>query len=310
VAEPSRGGLKVHAPAKVNLYLHVTGRRADGYHLLDSLVVFAGVADRLIASPAPVLTFEARGPFAGGLGAADDNLVLRAADGLAELAGVRTGAAIVLEKNLPVAAGIGGGSADAAAALRLLARLWKVRPRPDALADLAAGLGADLPVCLFGRPAFLSGFGEAVTPAPALPDAWLVLVNPGVALATAEVFSRRTAPPGTPGRFPPVADLDDLVRVLAPLRNDLAEVAAGLVPQVGFALAALDRLPGCRLARMSGSGATCFGLFATADAARAAARRLRRDRPGWWVRAAPILRRRAPVRVAARDLPVSAVPNR
>lgn len=290
------GALTVGAPAKVNLYLHVTGRRADGYHLLDSLVVFAGVADRLVASAAPDLRFQARGPFADALAGGTDNLVLRAADRLARLAGVRAGAEIVLEKNLPVAAGIGGGSADAAAVLRLLARHWGIRPGRDDMAALAADLGADVPVCLYGRPAFIGGVGERLTPAPVLPDAWVVLVNPRIPLATADVFSRRNAPPGTAGRFPPVRDLAGLVRVLAPLRNDLAEVAAGLVPQIGIALAMLGRLPGCLLARMSGSGATSFGLFADAGTARAAAARLRHARPDWWVRAAPILRRRPPIR--------------
>jgi len=297
-ADSASAALTVRAPAKVNLYLHVTGRRDDGFHLLDSLIVFAGVADRLHVRPATDLGLDMRGPFADALGASADNLVLRAAKRLAEFSGVHAGAALTLEKNLPVAAGIGGGSADAAAALRLLARFWRISPSRESLSALAADLGADVPVCLFGRPAFVSGVGEAVTPAPRLPDVWLVLVNPRVALATADVFARRTAPPSAPGRFPPVGDVRDLVRVLAPVRNDLAEVAAGLAPSIGLVLAALDRLPGCLLARMSGSGATCFGLFASAEAARGAAATLRRERRDWWVRAAPILRRRPPVRAA------------
>ena len=185
------GSLTEFAPAKVNLFLHVIGRRADGYHLLDSLVVFAEAADVLRAEPAQALTLHLDGPFAAGLAAEPDNLVLRAARALAAETGVAPRARLSLHKNLPVASGIGGGSADAAAALRLLCRLWQVAPDPAALARFAIGLGADVPVCLAGRASRMGGIGERIEPAPTLPACGIVLVNPGVAVATAEVFRNR-----------------------------------------------------------------------------------------------------------------------
>ena len=191
------------APAKVNLFLHVLGRRADGYHRLDSLAVFAGVADRLRAAPATGLSLDITGPFGGALAAEPDNLVLRAARALAAAAGILPGARLVLDKALPVASGIGGGSADAAAALRLLARLWRIAPpggdpapvdlRPVDLAAIAAGLGADVPVCLQLRPARMGGAGEVLEPAPRLPAFGLVLVNPGVPVATVGIDGSRNA---------------------------------------------------------------------------------------------------------------------
>jgi 4-diphosphocytidyl-2-C-methyl-D-erythritol kinase len=273
------------APAKINLHLHVVGRRGDGYHLLDSLVVFAGVGDWLEVSPAPDLSLTVSGPFAGGLATEPDNLVLRATLGLAELAGVRPTGALVLEKNLPVASGIGGGSADAAAALRLLCRFWGVAP---ALDGLARRLGADVPVCLAGRPAIMSGVGEVLAPAPRLPAAGLVLVNPGIAVATPAVFRARSGGFSAPARFPEGGwdGIESLVRTLSRTRNDLEAPALSLAPPVSDALAMLVALPGCLLARMSGSGATCFGLFATAQAARDAAEGTRRD--GWWVWGGPM----------------------
>ena len=274
------------APAKVNLFLHVLGRRADGYHLLDSLAVFAGVADRLHAMPAAGLSLEIAGPFGAALASEPDNLVLRAARALAAAAGIAPRARLVLEKVLPVASGIGGGSADAAATLRLLARLWGLAPRTHAggsvdLAAIAAGLGADVPVCLAGSPARMGGTGEALGPAPHLPEFGLVLVNPGVPVATASVFLALTGP------FSARAVLADawpdaaaMAADLARLGNDLEAPARALCPAIGAALAALASRPGCLLARMSGSGATCLGLFPTKAAAQAAAATL--IRPGWW----------------------------
>ena len=271
------------APAKVNLYLHVTGRRADGYHLLDSLAVFGPAADRLEAAPAGALTLALEGPFAAGLAAEPDNLVLRAARALAAAAGLPGGAALRLAKHLPIASGIGGGSADAAAALRLLDRFWGCGLGEARLAAIGARLGADIPVCLAARPRRMQGVGEVLLPAPALPDCGLLLVNPGVALATPAVF--RARPPGfTPAAELPAAwaDAAAMARDLGRLRNDLEAPAIGLCPPVAEVLAAIGRLPGCLLARMSGSGATCFGLFASPGAAEAVAGGL----PGGWWRAA------------------------
>jgi 4-diphosphocytidyl-2-C-methyl-D-erythritol kinase len=257
----------------------VLGRRTDGYHLLDSLVVFAATGDVLHAAPAEALTLAVTGPFAAGLAAESDNLVLRAARALAAAAGIVPGAHLTLDKRLPVASGIGGGSADAAAALRLLARLWQVAP---ASAELALSLGADVPVCLHGRPTRMGGVGEALAPAPRLPPCGLVLVNPGVAVATPAVFRARNGPFSAPLALPAGwADAAALAADLANMRNDLEAPAAMLEPAIGVVLAELRALPGVLLARMSGSGATCFALLATAAAAEAAAARV--ARPGWWV---------------------------
>lgn len=268
------------ARAKVNLYLHVVGRRADGYHLLDSLAVFPGAADRLSAVPADTLTLEVEGPNAAGLEAGPDNLVLRAARALASAAGVEAGARLVLDKRLPVASGIGGGSADAAAALRLLARLWDVRLPAERMREIAQDLGADVPVCLDSRPARMGGVGERLQPAPSLPGCGMVLLNPGVAVATPDVFRARSggfsAVPVLPDGWP---DAAALAAGLAPMRNDLELPALSLCPAIATVLDWLRGQPGCLLARMSGSGATCFGLFADAEATAAVAARAPAS---WW----------------------------
>lgn len=272
--------LREAAPAKVNLFLHVTGRRDDGYHLLDSLVAFGPATDELRGAPSSGLSLAMEGPFGAALADEADNLVLRAARALAAHGGVAPRAALTLVKRLPVASGIGGGSADAAAALRLLDRAWGLATPPAALHALALGLGADVPVCLASRPARMQGVGEVILPAPRLPPCGLLLVNPGVALPTPEVFRARTGP------FSPAATLPeawpDAAAMAADLRdlaNDLEAPAITLRPVVAEVLAAIAAQPGCLLARMSGSGATCFGLFATLAAARAAATAMP---AGWW----------------------------
>ncbi|MBL6929267.1 MAG: 4-(cytidine 5'-diphospho)-2-C-methyl-D-erythritol kinase [Rhodospirillales bacterium] len=278
------------APAKINLYLHVTGRRDDGFHLLDSLIVFADVGDRIALEPADELSLTIDGPFSAGLSNGDDNLVLRAARALAELAGRNDGARIRLTKNLPVASGIGGGSADAAATLRALMRLWEIEPDADALLEMALSLGADVPVCLASRPSFLGGIGENIDPAPALPPVWMVLANPGVAVSTPEIFRARRGGFSTPARFDaPPADAIRLAALLAGRNNDLAEPACALAPAIIETLDAIAAQPGCLLARMSGSGATCFGLFAEAASAQSARSGIRNAHPDWWVAQAPML---------------------
>lgn len=271
------------APAKVNLALHVTGRRPDGRHLLDSLVTFAGVGDMLEAEPAPGLSLTLAGAFAQGLDAGGENSALRAA-GLIRPPG--RGATLRLVKRLPVAAGLGGGSADAAAALRLLARLWDVPPpAPQA----ALTLGADVPVCLAGRSTRMRGIGERLEPL-ALPPFWMTLANPGVPVSTATVFATLAARENPPLPDPPtLAETARLFAWLRATRNDLESPALAIAPLIAETLAALAGQPGCALARMSGSGATCFGLFAAAPEALAAAEALRRARPGWWVAAAPAI---------------------
>jgi 4-diphosphocytidyl-2-C-methyl-D-erythritol kinase len=271
------------APAKINLTLLITGRRGDGYHLLDSLVVFAGAHDCLTAAPAKTLTLEIGGPFGSGLAEEPDNLVLRAGRALAASAGLHAGAHIRLEKNLPVASGIGGGSSDAAAALRLLSRLWNV-PIPG---DLPAGLGADVPVCLDPRPRRMAGIGEHLAPAPAIPPCGLVLVNPGLTLATKAVFAARAAGFSAPAVYPDAwPDAASMAEALDSLGNDLESPAITLCPAIGTVLGALRALAGCRLARMSGSGATCFALFDTPPLASAAAKQV--ARPGWWCWGGPL----------------------
>jgi 4-diphosphocytidyl-2-C-methyl-D-erythritol kinase len=275
------------APAKVNLCLHVTGRRGDGYHQLDSLVAFPDIGDRVTARPAASLTLTVTGPEAAGLAgeALDSNLVLRAARLLTDHAGIhRPGAALHLQKNLPVASGIGGGSSDAAATLRVLCRLWRVALDDAALAHLGAQLGADVPACAHARAAWVGGIGETIDPVPDFPEAGIVLVNPRRALSTAAVFQARGGRfGGRAERFwstPP--DAAALAAALAQCRNDLTEAAVGLVPEIAEVLTALAGLPGALIARMSGSGATCFALFAGRAAAAGAGALIAAARPGWW----------------------------
>jgi len=270
------------ARAKVNLSLHVTGQRADGYHLLDSLVVFADLGDVITCDPAKALTLTLTGPESHGLTAAEDNLVLRAARAL----DAPFGAAITLDKRLPVASGIGGGSADAAATLLALSRLWGLA-LPSAEKVLA--LGADVPVCLAGHAARMQGVGERVSPLPhALPPAHLVLINPRVQVSTPVVFrglARKDNAP-MPADLPRMPSVAELAAFLATQRNDLEAPALVAEPVIGLAKAALGAQAGCHLARMSGSGATCFGLFADALTAGAAAGAIRAAHPTWWVEAA------------------------
>jgi 4-diphosphocytidyl-2-C-methyl-D-erythritol kinase len=279
------------ARAKVNLYLHITGRRADGYHLLDSLIVFADTGDEISLAPADKLSLTIDGPFADGLGAGPDNLVLRAAQALQDVTGQRSGAAIRLTKNLPVASGIGGGSADAAATLSSLCGVWNVAPGRAALHAIAAKLGADVPVCLDGAASFVGGIGEELAPARGLPAAWLLLANPKVATPTPAVFKARQGPFSKAARWSePPRDFADFAARLRSSANDLTEAAISVTPAIRDVLVALAALRGCVLARLSGSGATCFGLFADGAAARAAEGHLRSARPDWWVTAAPIAR--------------------
>jgi 4-diphosphocytidyl-2-C-methyl-D-erythritol kinase len=279
----------IEAPAKVNLTLHVTGKRDDGYHLLDSLVAFAGIGDTLDFAPAEELSLELAGPTAGQI-PEGENIVLKAARLLAAAAGTHQGAAIRLTKRLPVAAGIGGGSADAAAAIKGLIRLWGVVLPADSLRKLALAVGADVPVCLAGVPSRMMGVGEVLEPAPALPPAWLVLVNPMVPVHTPAVFKARVGEfsKADPLTQPP-ADAADLAAQLAARRNDLTPPAIAIEPVIGEVLAAIAATAQCLLPRMSGSGATCFGLYGAEGPAQAAAAALAAAHPGWWVSAARLL---------------------
>ena len=268
------------ARAKVNLWLNVVGRRADGYHLLDSLVAFTDLADSLEVDPSDGLSLALEGPEAASIDAEADNLVLRAARLLADRAGVSPRAALRLAKHIPVAAGLGGGSADAAAALQVLVDLWGVALPIEELFDLAATLGADVPMCLAGRPALVSGVGEVLRPAPHLPLCAILLVNPRTPLATSEVFAARRGPFSVArpvqSSWP---DLEGLVVALAARGNDLVDAAISLRPAIADVLAVLGRTEGARYAAMSGSGATCFALY---DAAAAAGRAAAGLPDRWW----------------------------
>jgi 4-diphosphocytidyl-2-C-methyl-D-erythritol kinase len=275
------------AAAKLNLYLHVLGRRADGYHLLDSLVAFADVGDEIAAEPASELSLAVSGPQAAALaGDPAANLVWRAALLLAAETGRAPAAALHLVKRLPVASGIGGGSSDAAAALRALDALWRLGLDEVRLAAIGARLGADVPVCLAARASWLGGIGERIEPAGDPPEVTALLVNPGAGLATPAVFKARTGAFSAPARFAALPrDAAGLAARLAERRNDLTAAAVALMPEIATVLARLERLEGALIARMSGSGATCFALFAERDAAENAAARLAAEQPRWWVAA-------------------------
>ncbi|MGE3333957.1 MAG: 4-(cytidine 5'-diphospho)-2-C-methyl-D-erythritol kinase [Rhodospirillaceae bacterium] len=284
--------LSVFAPAKINLTLHVCGRRADGYHLLDSLVVFAGTGDWISVRRADDIRLDITGPYSQGLSGEGDNLVTRAARYLLAVTGRKEGAHITLEKNLPIASGIGGGSSDAAATLIALSQLWDENLAPLADADLAAKLGADVPVCLRRVPTFMRGIGELLAPAPDLPPAWLVLVNPNKPLATKAVFGAlngRTSAPQSEALYRGLPTAADLGRILSGGRNDLAAAAGEVMGEISEMLAALEGTPGCLLAQMSGSGPTCFGLYGDSQAAGAAAEALKSAQPGWWIAPAPLM---------------------
>lgn len=299
----TRATVRVAAPAKLNLYLHIVGQRPDGYHLLDTLVAFAGIGDEVSVAPHATIELTLAGPFAKALEAEVDNLeaevdniVLRAARALREYTGTKAGAAITLTKRLPVAAGLGGGSADAAATLVALRQLWRLTVCDTAIETMALRLGADVPVCLSGGAALVSGIGEILAPAPTLPAAHVVLAGPGSRLATPDVYAAfdaqpttSTAPAARVGVALPARGAVEFASFLAERDNDLEPVACRLAPGITDALEMLRSQRGTLLARMSGSGPTCFALFAEAAEAVEAAATVTAARPGWWVAAAPLL---------------------
>ena len=289
----TRSTVSVKARAKINLALHVTGRREDGYHLLDSLVVFAGVGDQLNITPAEHTCLEISGPFGDGLRVEKDNLVFQAFQHLSQnLKSPLPPTAFHLEKNLPVSSGIGGGSADAAAALKGLVDLWQIDIEPQMLAKIALSLGADVPVCLTGTTCRMRGIGQELTGIDDFPAIDCVLVNPGVGVSTPAVFRQLSLPAGKTA-FAAMADLpanaqasaqaNDWVEWLGSARNDLQEAAATLAPEIHQTIAALEQDSACQMARMSGSGATCFGLFGSPHDAGNAAAKIADAHPDWWV---------------------------
>jgi 4-diphosphocytidyl-2-C-methyl-D-erythritol kinase len=287
--------LREFAPAKINLYLHITGRKPDGYHILDSLAVFAGVGDELMLEPAPRFDFLVEGPQAALLKKEPDdkNLVVRAAKMLAEKTGKPLDMRLTLIKNLPVASGIGGGSSDAAAALRVLAAHWGLVPDDPALASVAAFCGQDVLVCLRPESSYMTVDGT--DPASELPYADIVLVNPGKALSTADVYKTFKDDSGIFSSMArlekPPTDAAQLAEMLKARHNDLSKPALRLLPVIGEVIDALENSGRCMLARMSGSGATCFGLYPDRDSSRRTAASILEAHPGWWVIQSHIPRR-------------------
>ncbi len=281
------------APAKINLFLHVGPVRADGLHEIASLFVFADDGDRISVEPSRDLSLKITGPFAEALAPfpIETNLVWRAAEALRAAAGTTAGAAITLDKRLPIASGIGGGSSDAAAALRALTRLWGLSVSETVLGDIAFRLGADVPACLARRPVYVTGAGEEIRPGPALPRVSVALVNPRVETPTGPIF--RAFDAENPRPLAPaldvqkhIADHAQLTAYLRPTRNDLEKYAVLREGVIGACRDFLAECPGSLHARMSGSGATVFGLFATAEAAREAVRRA--ETKGWWAMSAQL----------------------
>lgn len=278
------------APAKLNLFLHITGKRDDGYHLLQSLMIFVDKGDSLSFAPYDGLFIDVEGPFAAELSSPHNNLVYRAAQALAQEYGMQPRGRVVLTKNLPVASGLAGGSSDAATALLGLARLWNLPQETSRLQKIARGLGADVPACLSRRPVWAEGIGEKMTYLQGMPDMHFVLLNPLMPTPTPEVFrlykSRFSPPLQFSGRR---KSMMEWIADLKLYRNDLSDAASQVCPLIPQALAALQATPNCHVARLSGSGATCFGIYDNAAAAMAAVNKLRQEHPRWWVSTANLL---------------------
>lgn len=275
--------ISVKAPAKINLYLHITGRRADGYHLLDSLFVFAKDGDVIHVRSSDQLSLKICGPYARFLSDGEDNIVLKAARLLAKACHTDPVAEISLEKNLPVASGIGGGSSDAAATLKALSILWNKRLSDGELAEIALQLGADVPSCLAAKAVQVSGIGEILTPAAEMPTLYVLLVNPNRPVATPAVFKARETFFSSPAAFTQkMTDFDEFVRELSCRHNDLSRAACLIEPAVAEVLRELEEDPLCRLARMSGSGGTCFGLFSNSVDASLCCHRIQKKHADWW----------------------------
>jgi 4-diphosphocytidyl-2-C-methyl-D-erythritol kinase len=285
--------ITIFAPAKINLFLHVTGRRDDGYHLLDSLVSFADIGDRLVLEQALDFELEINGPYAAAFNAKEldaspssSNLLVRAAWDMARLFKKNLAVKVTLTKNLPLGAGIGGGSSDAAAMIWGLLEYWKITERPDELMSLALKLGADVPACLSCITSRLEGTGEILSPLETFPEIPVVLVYPARASSTALAFSRYHGNFKEPADMPQgFENLDLLMRFLKTTNNDLHKAACESVPEIDNAINALRLQRGCALARMSGSGSSCFGLYEDGENAERAAAEILKSNPDWWVKA-------------------------
>lgn len=284
------------APAKINLSLHICGKRPDGYHLLHSLVAFArDIGDTITIKPSQTLELEITGPYAGYLDKTaydttrtSGNLVIRAAYALADMSGIPLTAHITLEKNLPVSSGIGGGSSDAAALIKALSAFWNIAPDKNALRPILSALGADLPVCYEQQTSIMEGIGEIITPYHGLPALPVILINPLIPCPTKNVFGRFNGqftplPAVLPPAFANVQEFTGFIQ--AECRNDLQPPAIEAVPEIKNILAALEKTENCMLARLSGSGATCFGIYPTPQSAASTARILQENHKNWWIKA-------------------------
>lgn len=284
--------LTIFAPAKINLYLHVTGRLDNGYHTLDSLIAFADIGDQIIIEPATDFKLSIDGPYAGAFNAKErdasphsSNLLVQAVWSIAQAAQKVPNVHISLTKNLPLASGLGGGSADAAAAIWGLLEWWEISNQASYLPGLMARLGADIPVCLHCRPTRVRGIGDVLDPVPLLDEIPVILINPGKPCPTAEVFMHYAHDFKEPIPLPDdLEDFSTLVEFLRFQDNDLSRSACEIVPEIKSIIEALQGQDGCALARLSGAGATCFGLFKSEKDAQKAAREISANNPDWWVR--------------------------
>ncbi len=280
--------IKEDAPAKVNLHLHIVSRRpSDGYHILDSLFIFTELGDELFFAPSDDLSLEIKGDFSGFISASPDNSILKAARMLGEALNITPKAKITLFKNLPIAAGIGGGTADAAATLTGLQKLWHRTLPEKKLYEIAVKLGSDVSPSLYGRPVLIGGTGDILKPSPILPRMGILLANPMVPVFSGEIFRSRKpvfTPPFTfKGKY---TDVCELAKDLQSCRNDLTDAAIAIQPEIADVLQAIsENTDDCRLARMSGSGATCFGLYDSFDSAEKAQKALKKKYPLWWIKA-------------------------
>ncbi len=278
--------LKAIAPAKINLNLHVTGRRNDGYHLLESIITFADFGDEIAIKENEVITLKMSGPFSKGLDN-ENNLVIRATKILADVFKIKKGVEIELKKNIPVGAGLGGGSADAADVVDLLCGLWKIKITEKQKLEIGLKLGADVPVCQVGQPSFVRGIGEIVEPINNFGKLYSVLVNPAINLSTKDVFSRGIKNYSLPLKNLPERK-DEWIDFLKMQRNDLTENSIHIVPEIKDLLRKIAATNDCIFSRMSGSGASCFGIYPDKNSAIKAARKLAEQNPKWWVKEAEL----------------------
>lgn len=274
----------IEAPAKINLCLHVVGRRRDNYHLISSLVIFLGIFDTISVSESKTLKLNIKGPFAKYLGPKKDNSVIKAALALRKFCNLKTGAEITLTKNLPISSGIGGGSTDCAATIKLLLKLWKIKIGNKELMKLGQSLGADVPVCLIGRPSFIGGIGEDIKTIESFPNIWILLVNPRKQIFTKKIFSNFKKKYSK--KVPSSSKLFTLKKLISFLKrsdNDLTSLAVHYAPEIKKILNDLSLTEDCLLSRMSGSGATCFGIFSGKKNVIKAKKTLLKLNPNYWI---------------------------